>query len=121
MARPRRRGQGRGRRPQGPRPVPDARGGAGVLRRLRRNWPVRRRDRRIGVRHLTGPDRRTPAISPPFNEPDRTNAMTDLALTNDTPASPDDFSNEDLGELSLEFERLPATKIIQWAVDNFAP
>ena len=47
--------------------------------------------------------------------------MTDLALTNDTPATPDDFTDEELAELSVEFERLPATKIIQWAVDQFAP
>ena len=37
------------------------------------------------------------------------------------PKSPDDFTDADLAELSHEFERLPATKIIQWAVDNFAP
>lgn len=32
-----------------------------------------------------------------------------------------DFTDQELTELSQEFERLPATKIIQWAVDNFAP
>ncbi|MFN8041513.1 MAG: phosphoadenylyl-sulfate reductase [Acidimicrobiales bacterium] len=37
------------------------------------------------------------------------------------PKTPDDFTDEELAELSLEFERLPASKIIQWAVDNFAP
>jgi len=47
--------------------------------------------------------------------------MTDLALSNDTPKSPDDFTDDELSELSGEFERLPATKIIQWAVDTFAP
>ena len=47
--------------------------------------------------------------------------MTDLSLTNATPKSADDFTDDDLAELSLEFEKLPATKIIQWAVDNFAP
>jgi phosphoadenosine phosphosulfate reductase len=47
--------------------------------------------------------------------------MTDLALTNDTPATPDDFSDDELAEISAEFERLPAKKIIQWAVDHFAP
>jgi len=31
------------------------------------------------------------------------------------------FTDEELAELNREFERLPATKIIQWAVDNFAP
>lgn len=32
-----------------------------------------------------------------------------------------DFSDEELAELNHEFERLPATKIIQWAVDTFSP
>jgi phosphoadenosine phosphosulfate reductase len=31
------------------------------------------------------------------------------------------FHDEELAELNAEFERLPAPKIIQWAVDNFAP
>ncbi|WP_334142727.1 phosphoadenylyl-sulfate reductase [Rhabdothermincola sp.] len=31
------------------------------------------------------------------------------------------FTDAELAELSVEFERLPASKIIQWAVDNFAP
>jgi phosphoadenosine phosphosulfate reductase len=31
------------------------------------------------------------------------------------------FSDDDLAELNEEFERLPASKIVQWAVDNFAP
>jgi len=31
------------------------------------------------------------------------------------------FSDEELAELNQEFERLPASKIIQWAVDQFAP
>ena len=31
------------------------------------------------------------------------------------------FSDEELAELNGEFERLPAKKIIQWAVDNFHP
>jgi len=49
--------------------------------------------------------------------------MTDiLPGTQSThPKTPDDFSDADLAELSVEFERLPAPKIIQWAVDNFAP
>ena len=49
--------------------------------------------------------------------------MTDiLPGTQSThPQTPDDFSDADLAELSVEFERLPAPKIIQWAVDNFAP
>jgi phosphoadenosine phosphosulfate reductase len=32
-----------------------------------------------------------------------------------------DFTDAELAELSLEFERLPAAKIVQWAVDNFSP
>jgi phosphoadenosine phosphosulfate reductase len=31
------------------------------------------------------------------------------------------FTDEELAELNAEFERLPASKIIQWAVDSFAP
>lgn len=31
------------------------------------------------------------------------------------------FSDAELAELNEEFERLPASKIIQWAVDSFAP
>ena len=37
------------------------------------------------------------------------------------PKSPEDFTDAELADLSVEFERLPATKVIQWAVDNFAP
>ena len=37
------------------------------------------------------------------------------------PKRPEDFTDTALAELSTEFERLPASKIIQWAVDNFAP
>jgi len=47
--------------------------------------------------------------------------MSELTLPNATPKSPDDFSDDELAELSVEFERLPATKVVQWAVDNFAP
>jgi phosphoadenosine phosphosulfate reductase len=32
-----------------------------------------------------------------------------------------DFSDAELAELNREFERLSAKKVIQWAVDNFAP
>jgi phosphoadenosine phosphosulfate reductase len=32
-----------------------------------------------------------------------------------------DFSDEELAELNREFEHLPASKIVQWAVDEFAP
>jgi phosphoadenosine phosphosulfate reductase len=31
------------------------------------------------------------------------------------------FTDAELAELSHEFERLPAAKIVQWAVDNFSP
>src|SRR3954469_26045397 len=31
------------------------------------------------------------------------------------------YSDEELAELNQEFERLPASKIIQWAVDSYAP
>jgi len=32
-----------------------------------------------------------------------------------------EFTDQELAELNQEFERLPASKIIQWAVDSFAP
>jgi len=32
-----------------------------------------------------------------------------------------DLTDEELAELNHEFERLPASKIIQWAVDTFSP
>jgi phosphoadenosine phosphosulfate reductase len=38
-----------------------------------------------------------------------------------TPATPDDFTDAELAELSVRFERLPATKIIEWAAEQFAP
>lgn len=31
------------------------------------------------------------------------------------------FTDEELAELNREFERLPASKVIQWAVDHFSP
>ena len=52
--------------------------------------PVRGRDRRVGVRHMT---------------------LVEVA----------EFTDEELAELNREFEHLPASKIIQWAVDSFAP
>ena len=36
-------------------------------------------------------------------------------------ASLPQYSDEELAEFNREFERLPASKIIQWGVDNFAP
>ena len=32
-----------------------------------------------------------------------------------------DFTDDELADLNREFEHLPASKIIQWAVDSFAP
>ena len=32
-----------------------------------------------------------------------------------------DFTDEELAELNAEFEHLPASKVIQWAVDTFSP
>ncbi|MGH9188043.1 MAG: phosphoadenylyl-sulfate reductase, partial [Acidimicrobiales bacterium] len=32
-----------------------------------------------------------------------------------------EFTDKELAELDAEFERLPASKVVQWAVDNFAP
>jgi phosphoadenosine phosphosulfate reductase len=43
--------------------------------------------------------------------------MSDTATVFEVPH----YSDEELAELNVEFERLPATKIIQWAVDSFAP
>ncbi len=43
--------------------------------------------------------------------------MTDVATVFEVP----DYSDEELAELNREFERMPASKIIQWAVDSFAP
>jgi phosphoadenosine phosphosulfate reductase len=37
------------------------------------------------------------------------------------PLSIPDFTDDELAELNREFDRLPASKIIQWAVDTFAP
>ena len=43
--------------------------------------------------------------------------MSDTATVFEVPQ----YSDDELAELNVEFERMPATKIIQWAVDNFAP
>lgn len=37
------------------------------------------------------------------------------------PFSPTQFTDDELAELNVEFEQLPASKIIQWATDNFGP
>jgi len=44
-----------------------------------------------------------------------------LAETAVAIGSPPELTDQDIAELNAEFERLPASKIIQWAVDNFAP
>src|SRR5580765_3740532 len=36
-------------------------------------------------------------------------------------ASLPQYTDEELADLNREFERLPAAKIIQWAVDNYSP
>ncbi|CAN5868817.1 phosphoadenylyl-sulfate reductase [soil metagenome] len=46
--------------------------------------------------------------------------LTDLRLIEDG-NDPSDLDDATLGELNDEFERLPASKIIQWAVDTFSP
>src|SRR5215831_15418765 len=95
MARPRRRREGCRGRVEGARRVPDPRGSAGVLRRLQRDGAVRRRGLRVGVRDM-------------MLEP---NPLTSLPQ----------YTDEELADLNREFENLPAAKIIQWAVDNYAP
>jgi phosphoadenosine phosphosulfate reductase len=48
--------------------------------------------------------------------------VRDLMILEPNPlASLPQYSDEELAELNREFERLPASKIIQWAVDNYAP
>jgi phosphoadenosine phosphosulfate reductase len=37
------------------------------------------------------------------------------------PATVVSFTDDELSELNAEFEKLPASKIIQWAVDSFSP
>jgi phosphoadenosine phosphosulfate reductase len=37
------------------------------------------------------------------------------------PFSPASFTDAELAELNVEFEKLPASKVIQWAADNFGP
>jgi phosphoadenosine phosphosulfate reductase len=44
-----------------------------------------------------------------------------VSLGGDRPDDATALTDQDLAELSAEFERLPATKIIRWAVENFAP
>src|SRR5690606_1349812 len=89
--------QGRGRHPQGARPLPRPGGGAGLLRRLRRDRPLRGRRRAGGVRR-----RMSFTVEPP-------------------PLPVPKLHDEELAELNREFERLSAPKIIQWAIDTFSP
>jgi phosphoadenosine phosphosulfate reductase len=50
-----------------------------------------------------------------------------LTATNESPEplpgpfTPSQFTDAELAELNVEFEQLPASKIIQWATDNFGP
>jgi phosphoadenosine phosphosulfate reductase len=50
---------------------------------------------------------------------------TTIPLRSERPAAerfePADYDDSELAELNTEFERLPASKIIQWAVDSFGP
>ena len=43
--------------------------------------------------------------------------MSEVATMFEVP----EYTDAELAELNVEFERMPAKKIIQWAVDNFAP
>ena len=76
-----------------------------VLRRLRRDRPLRGGHRRLGVRDMSplAAGRRLMFLEP---------APTATVLS---------FDDDELAELNAEFEKLPASKIIQWAVDSFAP
>src|SRR5947208_11788072 len=47
--------------------------------------------------------------------------MRDVILEPNPLASLPQYTDEELADLNVEFERLPASKVIQWAVDNFAP
>ena len=42
-------------------------------------------------------------------------------MTHCVRAAPTVHRDDELAELNREFEQLPASKIIQWAVDSFAP
>jgi phosphoadenosine phosphosulfate reductase len=50
-----------------------------------------------------------------------------LTATNESPEplpgpfTATQFTDEELAELNVEFEQLPASRIIQWATDNFGP
>jgi phosphoadenosine phosphosulfate reductase len=53
----------------------------------------------------------------------RITSLTDSSGSRQPLGGPEvpDFTDAELDELNAEFERLPASKVIQWAVDNFAP
>jgi phosphoadenosine phosphosulfate reductase len=53
----------------------------------------------------------------------RITSLTDASGARQGLGGPEAFDPTDaeLAELNAEFERLPASKVIQWAVDNFAP
>src|SRR3954453_2706809 len=47
--------------------------------------------------------------------------MRDVILEPSPLTSLPQYTDEELADLNVEFERLPAAKVVQWAVDNFAP
>src|SRR5690606_30582501 len=100
-----RRRQGDRRRAEGAGRVPAAGGRPRVLRRLRRDRSLRGQRRRRRVRRRLS------------RHGDAT-----MSFLVDPPSLPvPAFTDDELAELNAEFERLPAPKIIQWAVDNFSP
>ena len=77
-----------GRRPEGPRRVPHARREPRLLRRLRRDRPVRGRGRRVGVRGLMR----------------RTHRHQRVARAAAGPFTATQFTDDELAELNAEFE-----------------
>jgi phosphoadenosine phosphosulfate reductase len=47
--------------------------------------------------------------------------VRDVILEPNPLATLPQYTDEELADLNVEFERLPASKVVQWAVDNFAP
>ena len=85
-----------------------------------------------GSRHPTRTPTSTSTSTRPAPTPPRWG--TQSARPDPSPCSPDragealamrietaEFTDAELAELSDDFERLPASKIVQWAVDHFAP
>ena len=89
-------------------------------------------DRAGGVTAIADEPARPRRVSPtPRTAPTSTSTTTRPAPTSPRPASRSAqrerrrncraSRDDELAELNREFERLPASKIIQWAVDSFAP